>query len=277
MGLGRTVNKALLPLRLRLERLPRDTFDLALYPEAQRPAPPRYLNIGSLGFPHPLWHNLDNPTELAEFAQHQAGNVHIAHDLMSEKPLPIASDSLAIVYCSHVIEHLRDPDVELLFREVARTLVPGGTFRLVAPDMDLFMAAYRRGDADAFKNALTIYPCDSIEQKLIVQFASALVPSHPATGHRKLGDAEVREAASTMDDAAFCDHFARQVPLEVQKRYPADHMNWFTLAKAIGMLERAGFKTIRRSACQQSYLPVLRNRLLFDPHADHSFYVECVK
>jgi SAM-dependent methyltransferase len=266
------------PLRIRLEKLPRprDAFDLPLYPETVRPARPRYLNIGALDFAHPLWHNLDNPTPWDGFSRRQARNVHIPHDLMSGQPLPIASEALAVVYCSHVIEHLRDDDARLLFAEVRRVLEPGGTFRLVAPDMALLHEAYLRRDEHLFRSGLTLYACRSLEQKFLLQFASSLVLSHPAGG-RKYSDEDVRSlfAAMHRDDAfAF---LCAEVSTEVQKRHPADHLNWFTPAKTATMLEAAGFSTVRRSAHAQSRLPILRNVRLFDPYADHSLYFECVK
>lgn len=220
---------------------------------------------------------MDNLTAWDGFSRRQKGNVHIPHDLLSGWPLPIASDTLAIAYCSHVIEHLRDEDVRLLFAEVKRALKPDGTFRLVAPDMALFHEAYLRGDALLFRSGLRLYDSPSLEQKLLMQFASALVMSHPANGTRKCSDEEIRALfASRQRDEVF-EFLCAQVSIEIQKQHPADHINWFTPEKTAALLEAAGFSRVRRSAYGQSSLPILRNVRLFDPYADHSLYFECVK
>lgn len=274
---GKAVNRMLFGFRLRLERLPRDYFDLGTYPDSERPAFPRYLNIGALNFDHPLWHRLDKPTDWAPFSSRQQGNIDIAHDLTAGQPLPIATGTLAIAYCSHVIEHLRDDDVRLLFREAYRTLEPGGTLRIVAPDAQLFYGAYARGDHRAFRNALTLYRASSIEQRFLMQFATALVESHPERGPQTCSDEDVRTAFQTMSMEAFFGHFAARVPAHLQERYPGDHVNWFTAEKALHFLREAGFSHPRRSGHGQSCVPALRNRYLFDPYPDHSLYVECAR
>jgi predicted SAM-dependent methyltransferase len=273
---GQLVNRLLFPLRLRVIRLPKDYLDLRLYPEATRPQEPRYLNIGALDFEHPLWHRLDNPTDFGAFARRQR-TIDIRHDLMSGRPLPLPDTTLSIAYCSHVIEHLRDTDVELLFREVYRSLKPGGLFRLVAPNARLFYEAYGRGDQEMFRNGLTLYAAPSIEQKFLMQFATSLVESHPSRNHRKCTDQEVHHVyhAASMED--FFDYFVQMIPVEIQSRYPADHINWFSPERAMTFLRSSGFTRVEPSAFCQSRLAVLRNRHLFDPHPDHSVYIECTK
>jgi predicted SAM-dependent methyltransferase len=270
-------NKLLFPLHVRIASLPKDNFDLSLYSESARPSQPKYVNIGALDFPHPLWHNLDNPTDWDQFSKRQHGNIHLPHDLMSGKPLPITDNTLSIAYCSHVIEHLRTEDVRFLFSEINRALKPGGTFRLVAPDMTIFYDAYLRGDEVLLQSGLRMYDCRSLEQKLLLQFASSLVLSHPATGHRKCSDEEIRQAIQSKPRNDLFEFFEKQVRIQVQKQYPADHINWFTPGKTESLLKAAGFSNVWRSAREQSHLPVLRNLRLFDPYGDHSLYFECVK
>jgi len=277
MNLRSCLNKFLLPFRVKLEKFPKDAFDLLLYSESARPQQPKYVNIGALDFPHPLWHNLDNPTDWDGFSKRQQGNIHLPHDLMSGKPLPISSDSVSIVYCSHVIEHLRDEYVRFLFSEVMRVLKIGGIFRLVAPDMSLFYDAYLRGDETLFQSGLPLYDCRSLEQKLLLQFASSLVCSSPADKQPKYSDEEIRTLLSVKSREDFFEFFSKQVSLERQKQNPAEHINWFTPQKTKAMLDASGFSQVYPSARGQSHLPVLRNTHWFDPYGDHSLYFECVK
>jgi SAM-dependent methyltransferase len=62
---------------------------------------------------------------------YKAANVSFkTHDVLSRSPVDAAS--VDFVYCSEVLEHLPEP--ELLIREVARILKPGGQFLVTTPN-----------------------------------------------------------------------------------------------------------------------------------------------
>ncbi len=67
------------------------------------------------------------------------------------KGLPLASQSVDRVYCSHVLEHLALDDCRAALRETFRVLKPGGVFRLVLPDLEAQTRAYLEnvGNPDA--------------------------------------------------------------------------------------------------------------------------------
>ena len=56
--------------------------------------------------------------------------------------LALPSDSVAIVYSSHVLEHLGLHEFGLALPEIYRVLAPGGTFRSVLPDLELEATRY---------------------------------------------------------------------------------------------------------------------------------------
>lgn len=56
--------------------------------------------------------------------------------------LPIAPESCAGVYCSHVIEHLALDDADTALKHTFRYLKKGGTFRLVLPDLEQIARNY---------------------------------------------------------------------------------------------------------------------------------------
>lgn len=56
--------------------------------------------------------------------------------------LPIPEGSCKAVYCSHVLEHLSRDDVDTALRNTYRLLQPGGTFRLVLPDLEQLAQSY---------------------------------------------------------------------------------------------------------------------------------------
>lgn len=79
------------------------------------------------------------------------GNVRIG-DIV--KGLPgIETHSCDAVYCSHVLEHLSYADLGTALANTYKILKPGGLFRLVVPDMELFVTDYlankEKGDAYA--------------------------------------------------------------------------------------------------------------------------------
>ena len=76
------------------------------------------------------------------------------HDLRAA--LPFKNDEFDGVYHSHVLEHLPRADGERFLRECWRVLLPGGTIRVVVPDLETLARLYLKhlegaveGDAEA--------------------------------------------------------------------------------------------------------------------------------
>lgn len=67
--------------------------------------------------------------------------------------LPHPPGSVDGIYASHVLEHLSEQDCRQALRNVFALLKPGGTFRLIVPDLEWrarsYLDAAARGDADA--------------------------------------------------------------------------------------------------------------------------------
>jgi predicted SAM-dependent methyltransferase len=89
------------------------------------------VNLGCGSHYHPDWINID----IAPL-----GPGVIAHDL--SRGVPLADDSSDAVYHSHVLEHIRRPDVPAFLRECLRVLRPGGTLRVAVPDLERISRAY---------------------------------------------------------------------------------------------------------------------------------------
>jgi hypothetical protein len=58
------------------------------------------------------------------------------------KGLPVAQQSAEAVYCSHVLEHMTLDEFRLAIRNVYSYLRPGGTFRMVLPDLEQLINVY---------------------------------------------------------------------------------------------------------------------------------------
>jgi SAM-dependent methyltransferase len=90
--------------------------------------------------------------------------------------LPVPEHSACGIYCSHVLEHLARDDLATALRNTRRILRPGGTFRLVVPDLNWralrYVAAAGSGKhfaADQFMSAANLGRC--AQPKNIVSLA----------------------------------------------------------------------------------------------------------
>ena len=64
----------------------------------------------------------------------------LAHDL--SKGIPFASNSVDVVYSSHVLEHLDRWVAGSFLKEILRVLKPGGICRIVVPDFEFLCRSY---------------------------------------------------------------------------------------------------------------------------------------
>lgn len=58
--------------------------------------------------------------------------------------LPVPEGSCALLYCSHVLEHLALDELRTSLRNCLRVLAKGGVFRMVLPDLETMIDAYNR-------------------------------------------------------------------------------------------------------------------------------------
>ena len=70
----------------------------------------------------------------------------IHHDLSHS--IPLADNVADFVYSSHFLEHLFRKDGEKLLKEIFRVLKPGGTVRVVVPDLAYALSLYAAGEKD---------------------------------------------------------------------------------------------------------------------------------
>ncbi len=270
-----TLNKLLFHCRSQIIS-ERSKFNLDLYSQNEKTLKPLYLNIGCGKFFHPLWHGLDYDNDY-----YKPDSLDFNIDLNEIRELPIESNSLEIIYCSHVIEHLTDATLEVLFSEIYRILKKGGLCRVICPNADLYYRAYQLNDSSFWKypNAYGI-KYSSIHMAFVDFFASVLTPEHPFTKCEKATQKQITDKFSTLSQNAFFDYFKQMIPdnAEYSGKFPADHINWFTSKKLIELISRFGFTSVYQSGFLQSASGKMRNFLLFDNTVpEYSLYLESVK
>jgi SAM-dependent methyltransferase len=133
------------------------------------------VNVGCGPSPTPGWANIDNSPSLALARVPQAGTaflervgligaeqarmVRVARTGAVRRGradrLPFADGTVSVVYSSHMLEHLGRDEARTFLLECHRVLRPGGTLRLVVPDLERYVSAYREdGNADRLIDSL---------------------------------------------------------------------------------------------------------------------------
>lgn len=116
----------------------------------------RRLNWGCGKHPPTGWINSD--------AAAWWGVDHVADIL---EGLPLESDSIDYAVSVHALPEIPFADLLAALSELKRVLKPGGTLRLVLPDIDKGIAAYQRGERDYF--LVPDEDAKSIAAKFVVQ------------------------------------------------------------------------------------------------------------
>jgi len=66
------------------------------------------------------------------------------------KGIPHGDGTVDVVYSSHMLEHVTRDQATFILRECHRVLKPGGTLRVVVPDVSLIARRYLEGDREFF-------------------------------------------------------------------------------------------------------------------------------
>lgn len=154
-------------------------------------------------------------------------------------PLPFDDGVWRGVYSHHLIEHLSYDDVMKLMRECHRTLAPGGIFRMVVPNMEVFLRLYSDSDPGVRKQIFELYPSHAMK---LLSVNSPL----------------------EMVDYVFRDNKYNR------------HLSSWDWETAQLRLREIGFSSVCRSKCNESADPSLAGHDREDWSA-FSLYVEAVK
>lgn len=190
------------------------------------------VNVGSGPEAAPGWVNIDASWQawlaarprLARLARRVTGRqvghwspAIVCHDV--RRPLPFADGAAAIVFASHVVEHLSRAEAVRFLRDARRVLCRGGVCRIIVPDVEAIARTYLRRAAEGDEDG-----SDQLMEQLHV--------------HGRGGD-----AASGW--------------LNAYRRWTAfDHHKWMYDARgACRLLREAGFADVRQREYLESAIP----------------------
>lgn len=231
----------------------------------------KFVNLGAGSyFFHPRWECLD-------FYKDEMKDVHknfIPWDFTKNKELP---NKYRLAYCSHVVEHIPEKDIEIFFGIVFRALEPKSIFRIICPNADLAYEAYGEGRYDFFE----IYNSKinhSINPKYYLEY---LLLDFFATSKRKKGfndnyAEEIRRNYRLMKKKEFLNYLISGITTNTMDGM--DHVNWYDFEKIKNLLQKAGFSKIYISGFSQSRSPAMRDIPRFDGMLPClTLYVEAIK
>lgn len=299
MKLKRTIRKLFNAIGYDIRKLEKsdksglpDRSDLALYYKIygkEAVENRRFYNIGAGSFRHQAWTNVDHESDWYRDARRN--NIGIDWDLLSLTPIPVEDNSAEIVYSSHTIEHITDEAAQNMSNESYRILRKGGIFRVTTPNIDLYFRAYKENDRhfyywldwykapEEYQRLKANKPLTeaSMQQVFLKNFAYSASTLHTDGASERIDDEELDRVFRELEYEEALNYCTSKCSLEVQRKYPGNHINWWNKNKLFRMLRTAGFSNIYLSGYGQSFSPVLRNTLIFDTHPKISLYVEAVK
>lgn len=226
------------------------------------------INVGSGDWYYKGWINLDYPSEW--YRKAQKGKKFIPYD-MRKDVLPFEDNTVDVIYCSHVIEHIEDEYVQKVFDEWHRVLKKDGTVRIACPDAEFLYQISKR--KTQYYNWLhqkhdTSYVLDDVDC-LVRELAT------PRLG--TMLKAEYDKAFEEKDMNEFLQYITNG--LKYNQNRPGDHINCFTYEKIRKMLCQAGFDFVIRSKYMGSCSNEMNNKIhKFDlTYPCMSLYVEAIK
>ena len=204
---------------------------------------------------------------------------------MRKDPLPIPEGIIDAVYASHLIEHIDFQASKKLFQEAYRVLKPGGTIRLVTPDMDILLDRYRQQDWTFFlinggkfvyqRICEGVLPAESllIHNRLVGWFASYSGRLDTAGGPlttREVVDRKL-SALSKYEFREWCVSL-----LEPGRVYA--HIHLYDYEELRSVLSDVGFHSISKVDFAQSNCEaMLQPPIDLESHRPYSLYVEAKK
>lgn len=235
---------------------------------------PCKINIGAADWYKEGWTNLDYPTE--HYAKRQAQTPFIPYDIRNDR-LPFENGTISLAYCSHVIEHIEDRYIHILFEEVYRSLKSGGVFRITCPDASylydvtkLKQKSYWNWRKDWFSRN---YSCNWEDVNSVDCLVAEIATERCDV---KQENKDYIKKFEEMSKNEYLEWITNGLEFDNQK--VGNHINYWTCEKLEKMLREVGFQNIIFSKYGGSVVDEMQDRKYFDvTHPEMSLYVEAIK
>lgn len=212
---------------------------------------------------------------------HYVEGADIRLDLREGKPIPLPSHSVLKIFTSHVIEHLDDRAVDVLFRECYRILRYGGILRVSCPDVEKAVLQHRLGMCDPNNEVVTRTMVRArSHHKLLNVIASFEAPAYHGirncrgdtvyAGGPLASEQEVEERLGKYPLGEFAAWVHSLIPGDTTYRA---HINAWWPERVLDALRRAGFRDARISGFRGSSDAELREPA-FDNRPTLSLFAE---
>lgn len=239
------------------------------------------INIGSGDWSSEGWINLDYPSEWYCAAQRK--HKIIPYDIRNDR-LPYENDSVDLIYCSHVIEHIENKYIATLFDEMFRVLKKNGGGRICCPDAEFLYQVTKASGAGECSTDYWNWRKDWFESSFYQGTEPRLVDylvreiATPKLLHYKHGINTI-DYIEQFEQMSMFDFFEYLVSdLSFREDCVGDHINYWTFEKVEKMLRQSGFKTVIRSKWSGSMFGDMQNLNVFDVvFPNMSLYIEFVK
>jgi predicted SAM-dependent methyltransferase len=232
------------------------------------------LNIGSSGYDIPGFVNLDKPSDW--YSSPQSRSKFLSFDITSDR-LPYEDEAISNIYISHVIEHLRDSDVERLIEDCLRVIHPGGVIRIAVPDayflwrVSLFENQFwdRNELNKDFKEKAQNEPANSLDH--FINEIGSIKRSKSDISEKEF---QLLKEMSFLECVEFIQARAKYDPL-----LPGNHVTWWTMEKISKMIsEKMTTKVqIIQSKYQASVSPAMVGSHFDKTSTRITLYVELIK
>jgi SAM-dependent methyltransferase len=201
------------------------------------------------------------------------------YDIRCDK-IPFDVNSVDAIYSSHVIEHVEDKFIEIMFSECYRVLKEGSVLRVACPDaeflytMSKFKSDYWQWRAnDWFKSDLYIESSPPRDVDFLVrEIATSKLLGYKFSTNKN-------DYIQQFDSMPMNDFFEFLIAgLSFRREFPGDHINYWTFDKLSQFLLSSGFKNIIRSKYMGSCCCEMTIRCKFDlTYPRMSLYLEAIK
>ena len=233
----------------------------------------KFINFGSGAFFHGRWKNYDYPGQSPYYQsiQGKKDEDFISIDLC-EKDLkvPEGENSVALIYCSHTLEHLDKASSHRFLSECFRILKKDGVMRVALPntknDFYLMRCLHFQNTVDKILN-----------NKYILE-----ATSHVLADTAKLDFDEVvklLEKSKCKSELFYNNTIERYPEMAVfDGKNPERHINYWDLDSLIETANEIGFTCVIPAYQGSSVAPPFTNLHVFDTTEPHiAFYADIIK